>query len=342
MNKKPTYEIINIIVSLMNSEDFDSSITSIADKCNIPIEYTRKCILRLLNNNILSSCIDTNDYINNDDPESSFIEDFNFDNENISKQILSGMYDNYNWTINLRVLDLEEDQLLPLDSLEYNALLNISESKSSFKRSAIYEKKDNITKVSKIIRTNQETIRIAVEKKHAITFTYKDSKGIISNPVCFPTEIFTNVSDNWIYFNTTDGYPYRLDRIISNVKELKDYGPFPKVIDNPYKQNIWGAFSSKDDIPIHVKIVISDTGANLIRKIKNDIKHREPIGHLYKKDGLYFYEDDIIGLPEFQRWIRGYGSSIQVIEPLDLQEKMIESAKTALSNYERADEWKDL
>lgn len=93
MNKKPAYEIINIIISLMNSEDFDSSITSIADKCSIPIEYSRKCIITLLNNNILSSCIDTNDYINNDDPESSFIEDYNFDNENFSKQILSGMYD---------------------------------------------------------------------------------------------------------------------------------------------------------------------------------------------------------------------------------------------------------
>ena len=79
-----------------------------------------------------------------------------------------------------------------------------------------------------------------------------------------------------------------------------------------------------------------------IKKIKNDTLHRKNTVSLYEKNGMYYYEDDIIGIGEFQRWIRGYGSSIQVIEPAALKAKMIAAAQKTLEYYEHVDEWKDL
>ncbi len=335
-----TYDVISNLISLINSEVFDASILSLSENCNIPIAYTRKCILRLLNNATISACLDTD--IIDVDSDVSVIETFLDDKETFTNNLLGGKYDSVIWTLNLRNLDPDDNQLLCLSPLEYSSIINLGETDTSLKHSAAYEKKDNITKIPKSVRCNQDKIIMAIENKKAITFSYRNNKRELLNKTGYPVSLFTNVSDNWIYFTLANDFPLRLDRVTTTIREVKDFAPFPDIIQNPYEKYIWGSYYSFDDKPVHVKIRICDVTTNIIQKIKNDTLHRKTTGNLYEKNGMYYYEDDIIGIGEFQRWIRGYGSSIQVIEPADLKAIIIAAAQKTLEYYEHVDEWKDL
>jgi len=339
MNKKEVYDILSNIISLINSESFESTIPNISSACHIPVLYTRKCLVKLLDNNVLAYCLDSDDYVNPSNPDTSFIEDY-FDNPIIySKKIIEGIFDNLHWTIDLKILDLEESELLSLTSIEYGALQSLGEGSLFIQNSLIFEKKDIILPVSNQIRKNQITIQNAILNKSAVAFTYKDAHGDIKSHICFPTYMFTNVSDNWIYFNTTKGFPFRLDRITSTCRILKEYDDYTPEEPNPYRDYIWGAYYKKGDVPVHVKVQIRPETATIIQKITADTAHRKHMCKLYQKGDFYYYEDDIIGLGEFQRWLRSYGSSVQVIEPIELRDSIIQAARTGLEFYAISDSW---
>ncbi|SHN64593.1 WYL domain-containing protein [Butyrivibrio hungatei DSM 14810] len=341
MNNITTFDIISDLISLINSEEFDATIPTLSKYCNIPIEYTRRFILHAMSNNILSACISGED-IESSDLDYSVIEEYLDDEELFSEKLLSGKYDHIIWTIDLKVLPPAEDQLIGLSPLELSAIQNLGESKMSFKHGGIYERKDNTSTVDKSIRKNQEVIQTAIQNHSKISFSYKNRDGRVESHEGFPINISTNVVDNWIYFELANNYNYRLDRVTSTIKLINDGQPFPIINDNPKKKYMWGSFFNESSEPEHVKLVITDITTNIIQKIENDTQHRKGICHFYKKGEFYYYEDYIIGISEFQRWLRGYGSSIQVIEPLYLREKMIDSAKTALDYYTKSNLWKDL
>lgn len=91
-----------------------------------------------------------------------------------------------------------------------------------------------------------------------------------------------------------------------------------------------------------MKLRIKENTSNIISKIKNDTRHRQATCKLYQKGEHFYYEDDIIGIDEFHRWLRSYGSSIQVLEPARLREKIIAAAETTLDYYSWVEKWKDL
>ena len=74
---------------------------------------------------------------------------------------------------------------------------------------------------------------------------------------------------------------------------------------------------------------------NNIEKIKSDTVLRIETGKLYKDDEYYYYEDDILGMPDFRRWLRSYGSSITVLEPQTLIDEITENTKKTLSYYNK-------
>ncbi|WP_192575436.1 helix-turn-helix transcriptional regulator [Butyrivibrio fibrisolvens] len=342
MKTNNTIDMLTDIIALINSEDYDATIPNLAVSCNVPIEFVRKCILRLIKNSILSSCINGEDPTSSD-PDYSFMDEY-LDNKKLtSTGILKGSYDHILWTIDLKILDHNESQLLSLTPLQYSALEELDESKNSFKYSAIYETKNNIRKVEKNERKNQDLIQVAIDSRTPISFNYKTKGGKIESHTGFPVNIATNVIDNWIYFElANETNIYRLDRVTGSVKPVNNGDPFPKLESNPYKKYMWGSSFNENDKPEHVKIVISDTGAPLIQKIKNDIRHRKGLCSFYKKGKLYYYEDDIIGMSEFRRWLRSYGSSIQVIEPEYVRHEITEAAQKTLSYYQESEKWQDL
>ena len=342
MNENITTNVLTDIIALINSDDYDATIINLAASCNVPIEFTRRCILRLIQNSILSSCI------NGEDKESSSADDSfmdkYFDNEErISDDLLKGKYDNLSWTIDFKVLDHDNNQILGLSPLEYSAIQELGESDSTLKNGALFEIKNNTRKIEKNERKNQDQIQTAISSHTAISFNYKTKGKTIENHTGFPVNIATNVVDNWIYFElANETNIYRLDRVTGSVKPVKNCEPFPTLKDNPYKKYMWGSSFNENDKPQHVKLVISDTRTTLIQKIKNDIRHREGLCSFYEKDGLYYYEDDIIGMGEFRRWLRSYGSSIQVIEPAKIRAQITDAARQTLSYYEDSKNWQNL
>ena len=88
-------------------------------------------------------------------------------------------------------------------------------------------------------------------------------------------------------------------------------------------------------IPTHIKLRIKAGTTNIIEKIKSDTVLRIKTGKLYKDDEYYYYEDDILGMPDFRRWLRSYGSSITVLEPQTLIEEITENTNKTLSYYNK-------
>jgi len=342
MANEKTYDLISDLVSFLVSENFEATIPALSTSCNVPIEYVRKFLLSMVRNTVFSACIDAL-APDQDETNQPFIEQYEHDKTATEQALLQGTYDFYLWTLDLKILRTDENQILGLTALEYNAVSSRKELDPSFRHNALYEKKDNYIKPDYSLHKNQKTIQTAIESHTAISFSYRDRDGKLEKHRGFPIHMATSIADNWIYFELAGQRDtYRLDRLTGPVKEDRHCGTYPTVAEDPNKRYMWGSSFQEGDIPIHIKLRISDNTANLLTKIQNDIRHREGLCSFYEKDGIYYYEDDIIGTSEFQRWIRGYGSSIQVMEPAFLRENIVKAAKETLARYEASEGWREL
>lgn len=341
MNNLSKFDLLSNVISLINSEEYISTINSISNSCNVPIQYIRKIILALLNNQIMQSCLFT---YNNDEPDDDFdlLESYYEDPDDFSDRLLQGQYDNTEWELNMSILDNLEQEILPLSHLEYGALKSLGEDILSIKRSSIFEKKDTINPISPTVKRNKEILQEAIDEKKAVTFIYKKPNDEKKNIKCYPQNIITNVSDNWIYLQTTDLKLYRIDRILQTCRILSSDDEFPGYTNDPLQKYVWGAFSSKELTPVHIKLRIAPETSNIIDKVRNDTALRHETASLYQDNGFYYYEDDVIGLDELQRWIRGYGSSIIVLEPKELKDAILSRAHETLNLYSKSKEWGDL
>lgn len=341
------YDLISSVISLINSEEYESTISNMATSLKVPVQYIRRTVLSLLNNQILQSCINAREDFENDDDDLTFIESFFDAQDEVTNDIIDGIYDDTIWEINLKILDNNEQEILPLTHIELGVLKAMGENVLSLKHGAIFEKKETINPISPTINKLRDIIQDAIYNKKAISFNYmkynQETKQSESQPVvCFPQEIITNVSDNWLYMQSTELKLYRLDRMIHPVRTTNNAGKFPGVTVNPNQKYVWGAFSKLDDVPTHVKLRIAPETKNIVTKIKSDTALRTETNKFYQDGNFYYYEDDIIGLDEFQRWVRSYGSSIVVIEPESLRNKILERAKQTLDLYEASKNWGSL
>lgn len=94
---------------------------------------------------------------------------------------------------------------------------------------------------------------------------------------------------------------------------------------------MWGMSSFKEE-PVPVKIRIFANTPNIISKIKAETSQRK-YGKLTKDEIGYIYTDTIIGTDNFRSWLRGYGSSVVVMEPQFLADEMKVSARKVIQMY---------
>lgn len=338
MSNIDKFDLLSNLISLINAENYEATITNLSADLKLPPGFIRKAMLTLLGNQVMQSCLYYTE--NEESPEEeSLIEQYLDHPDEVAKRILKGDYDDLVWSLELHVLDSNEHELLPLTHMEYSALKALGEDTASLKRQALFEKKDNINPLSVEVKKNRETLIIAKDTGQAVSFTYKGSDNTVKNVQCYPVDLITNVSDNWIYMQAADGKSYRLDRIVHSCRLLKNAGPCPETKEDPKRKYVWGSYYNKDVEPAHVKLRIDPETRNIIAKIRNDIRYRSDTCKFYQDDNCYYYEDDIVGLPEFQRWIRGYGSSIVVIEPEELRNEIVNRAHKMLSYYQKAKAW---
>ncbi len=343
MAVKTKLDLIGDIIALILSKEYDASILSMAHDCNVPISYMRKAILSILDNKILFSCIYSNTFQNKDNENISIIDEY-LDNKNLFRQrVLNGYYDEITWDITLGILDSSEDELLTLTPAEYGAIRTLGENALSLKRGSLFEKKENVSPISAETLKSKKNILEAISNNYTISFFYKNKNNTNTYFVkCFPIDLFTNTTDNWLYFRASDGMVYRLDRIVHGCKVIKEPSLTPQTPISENLKYVWGSFYNTEEQPTHVVVRISPDTWNIIKKIKNDIKFRRETCKFYQRNEYYYFEDDIIGMSEFRRWVRSYGSSMILLEPKSAANEIVERAHQTLALYEASNSWKNL
>lgn len=83
--------------------------------------------------------------------------------------------------------------------------------------------------------------------------------------------------------------------------------------------------------PIQVKVKFLDR-SQTIAKVKKDVAHRTSRLTI-QNNGSLLFEDTIIGENEFIAWILGFGSTAEVLEPIEMRQAIRERIREALARY---------
>ena len=186
-------------------------------------------------------------------------------------------------------------------------------------------------------------LQIATEQEHPVTFTYTapEKKGEdLTYEGFFPRTIYETLDNNAVYLVGTlrDAQELlflRMDRIRDiRVHEGEKMPPAREGLLDVLDY-IWGADASVTE-PVHVKVKIIKETKNIFDKIRTETNRRKYRKLYDDKDevNVAWYEDEVCGLNSFKKWLRAYGASVIVYEPLSLAEEMYQSAQRRLERYE--------
>ncbi len=327
MQQDYRFSIIGYMFSLIVSENFVSTIESLSKACNLPKNQIRKFLAIILSNRILRDHF-------------SIYEDEIVDTKNISL-VLDKLDENQ--PISFIGLEdyLEGFILLPITPVEIGYIKTDYPELIKNHHTAPFEIKTTIDAIPEHILKRQDIIQNAILQKKKIEFKYKSPNYPTNNIKCSPLSIIENLTTHILYLKDTENNYYRIDRIKSLIKILKEDSNIESYSPDPYQKYFWGTEYKDHGEPIHVKIRINPETSNIITKIKSDTLLRSETCILFKDGNYYYYEDDVLGIQDFRRWLRGYGSSIIVIEPQSLIDEIVDGANKTLEYYKILNE-KDL
>ena len=331
MKTNNNFDTIGLIISLILSDNFLASVESLTEACNLPIQQMRKYLAIIFDNkNLLTHLSPTPDV-------DEVNEDYNFVEtaSTFLSAILSGNADNKPiYLINMENY-IEDYLLLPITSIEAGYVSSVYPNLIQNQRSNLFEIKDTVDSVSKHILEKQDDIQNAISRGVKIKFKYKSPQFELTEIICSPVAVIQNLTTHILYVKDTENNYYRIDRIKSKITTLEDPSDINLYSPSSYQKYFWGNEYQRHTEPTHIKLQIKANTTNIIEKIKNDTALRIDTGKLYKDNEYYYYEDDILGIPDFRRWLRSYGSSITVLEPQTLIDKITENASKTLSYYNK-------
>jgi biotin operon repressor len=224
----------------------------------------------------------------------------------------------------------------PLDSL-YKKSANIYDWESYDSATRIYGKSNRIDKTQ--INYLNKFVKYPYKKK-TLNIEYLGHEGKITLNIGTGL-IFYSSETNCFYIlcqNIIDEsiMQLRLDRIC-NIQE--GYGLNTNYRSSKFLTIYEEMFSASfDSESTHVKVLFEDFG-NIKERLTSLHTKREH-SKLYEVKPLsddlphtIVYEDDLRGIFSFSRYLRSFGSSAIVLEPLELRDLMIQSSKKILKNY---------
>ncbi|MFV0363688.1 MAG: WYL domain-containing protein [Suipraeoptans sp.] len=182
-------------------------------------------------------------------------------------------------------------------------------------------------------------------KTNTLCIEYNGYNGPISLRIN-PGLIFYSIETSCFYLlclnlSETMIAQLRLDRItaIEVTTEKNTYYRTQEII-RIYEEMFSASYSPEVS---HVKVLFQNFGniSERVLSLHNKRKNSKMYSLDVPIDGLthsIVYEDDIRGLSAFSRYIRSFGSSALVIEPIELQNNLIKSFNKILTNYERSSE----
>lgn len=371
MNKTNSYEqdfeYLTKILSFLLYEDFCSTPENISKALNVPIEQVRQDFTALLSIDMLKTKIH---------PITRQVKtDFDISNKELWKrQMLSGFYDHTEFSIDAETLYMNRTSgyctetqipiwLKPIEFLQlktqYPYLFKSKLQSSGIKIKSptpVFNKTDVILKHANILSnaiTNKKSVSIRYERPH-ISGTFNNR--LYDTFTIYPQYLYHDTDKSLIYCialerdtinkNDISLKIFRLDRI-RNIENRSKATPFS--ISDEMHQHLketrkkldymWG-MSNFDEDPVSVKVRIYANTANIISKIKAETSLRK-YGKLTQDGNNYIYTDTIIGTNNFRSWLRGYGSSVVVMEPKELADEMKESALKVIQLYAGADNCQD-
>lgn len=331
MKSNNNFDTIGLIISLILSENFTASVENLAAACDLPIQQMRKYISVIFENkNLLthlSPTLEADDENEEDDFEkiaNAFLSKITSGKADKEPIYLVDMYD-----------FIGDYLLLPITSIEAGYVRNIYPNLIQNQRASLFEIKDTTDSVSKNILDMQDQVQSAISQGVKIKFKYKSPQFGLVDIVCGPVAVIHNLTTHILYIKDTENNYYRIDRIKSKIVIIEEPSNIEQYSPSPYQKYFWGNESQEHDEPVHVKLQIKANTSNIIEKIKSDTALRSGTGKLYKKGDYYYYEDDILGIQDFRKWLRSYGSSITVLEPQSIIEEIIEGSKKTLSYYDK-------
>lgn len=91
-------------------------------------------------------------------------------------------------------------------------------------------------------------------------------------------------------------------------------------------------FEISSDNPVHVKVEFDDIPS--IREKLSVICRNRQNAFVIKSGDKLLFEDEVSGIPDFAHFLRRFGYGAKVLEPAELSDKMVQSAKGVLALYE--------
>ncbi len=316
MSKERSFDKLGYIISLITSSRFDASVTSLSQICDIPIAQMRQTLATIADNSLVGELMDFDDC---DYPDT------------FKEAVLSGEHDD-----EIIVIELTHpnDIWLPVTAQEKGYLK--AKYPNLVEKDAAYDVKDIVPPAAEDVESSYDGIKDAL-LEYKIKFTYKGKDVPREVVECTPVSLIQDLSTNRFYFADTQDNMYRLDRMENIKYKYSTPADLTGCEPNPNQPYTWGAIIDRDAKPIHVKIQIADDiGENTRSKLKRDLEWRQK--EPYVEEGVTYYEDDVIDLGNFHSWLRKYGSSITVLEPQELIDKIVDEAKTLKAAYEELDD----
>lgn len=286
--------------------------------------------------------LDINDEDDMDDERLDLIDAFYDDRNSLNKvdMINSKQYDDFHYCINAD--DFTNPLYVSMSSEEYDSLVNLLEENGLGERYINMESKEyykicpEYNDYNASDREITDIVAEAIRQDRYICFHYKTTNNterikplkVVRHSrfgVCYVVTLLKDI-DKIV--------SYRVDRMRNVViTDGEDYDVDMKLLDElPY---MWSMdFEGQFDVKIKI---YDDNHGKVIDKVMRDLEyHRNEQGPVYRiekqQDGIIM-SGKVIGKNAFMAWLRTYGASVEIIEPIELRNEMIQEAKRRLELY---------
>ena len=373
MNNSDAFTRYNMLISLLTYQDLDTSISVLAQSLQVPVIQIRKDLAALFDSVFWKNYISISaDYLDSipgkyrlseaefSNPESAGIDYYALRDyftpdiyDYLQSKINSGDLDTVAFSLYADNTLLDQDHFsLSLSPSERAVLQKIMPDFISPSPIPAFEIKSIFPNIKQDCLRFTAQITNAAACGYGIKLTIRKDEKVHTVSVN-PLGIYHNMENNSFYCIDTNGdyYDYSTIISVSNISPVETSNPVtPAALD--YIDCLWGrihsdanndnagqteAASGHLDLslqPMTVKVLIKENTQNILAKIKADTAYRK-FAHIQKAgEGSWIYTDKVIGEAGFRRWLRGFGSSVVVLEPEELARAMKKSALAMKQVYE--------
>lgn len=187
--------------------------------------------------------------------------------------------------------------------------------------------KGNMTPVERIGERYLLLAEQAILRRHRIFFEFNE-RPVTVDPLGL---VYYSRLRQWYLVARSDQKikTFNLSKIHSLQELMDNYGYPPDFSLRQWLAPYWGMEFGE---AIHVRVRFRNRSQTLA-KVRKDVAHRQCRLIEEEEGESLIYEDTLIGENEFIVWILGFGSAAEVIEPLELRNRVIDKVRETLNRY---------